>query len=492
MDTIMQHAGSALHNHHPERILQIGEGNFLRAFAAWMINSINNENGAYEGSIVLCQPTPRGHIERFAAQNCLYNVAMRGLVDGKPTETIDLITSVSRCINPYSDYAAFLALARSEDLQVVISNTTEAGISYDANAVYDGTPQPSYPAKLTAFLYERYLAFRRDAKRGLLILPCELIDENGTKLREIVLRRAQDWSLEAGFVQWLDEANQFANTLVDRIVTGFPREQISLYDQKLGYRDELLVTCEPFDLWVIEADEKWKEIFPIEKGKGNVIWTDNVAPYKQRKVRLLNGGHTATALAAYLAGHDTVCDFMRDPLFHSFLTQYLFRDTLPTLDLPQALLKSFASAVLERFSNPYIKHRLLDISLNSISKFSARCLPTMFEYFDRFGTLPGCVVFGLAALIRFYDVVKTEDGYVGHREDGSAYPVRDDEKNLEFFCEVWKSRDLDAVVRAALSNAALWGGCDLSQIPELATKVGAQLHQIEEIGIRIAIGAISR
>lgn len=487
----MQHAGSALHNNHPERILQIGEGNFLRAFADWMINSIN-ENGAYEGSIVLCQPTPRGHIERFATQNCLYNVAMRGLVDGKPTETIDLITSVSRCINPYSDYAAFLALARSEDLQVIISNTTEAGISYDPAAVFDGTPQLSYPAKLTAFLYERYQAFHGDVKRGLLILPCELIDENGTKLRKIVLQHAHDWSLEPGFVQWLDEANQFSDTLVDRIVTGFPRDQISLYDQKLGYRDDLLVTCEPFNLWVIQAGEKWKEIFPIEKGKGNVIWTDNVTPYKQRKVRLLNGGHTATSLAAYLAGHDTVCDFMRDPLFHSFLTQYLFLDTLPTLDLPQSVLKSFASAVLERFSNLYIKHRLLDISLNSVSKFTARCLPTMLEYRDRFGTLPSRVVFGLAALIRFYDVEKTEDGYAGHREDGSSYPVRDDEKNLEFFCEAWKCRDSNAVVQAVLSNASLWDGRDLSQIPDLVEQVQAQLHQIEEIGIRIAIGAISR
>lgn len=491
MDSIVQHAGSALHNNHPERILQIGEGNFLRAFADWMINSIN-ENGSYEGSIVLCQPTPRGHIERFAEQNCLYNVAMRGLVEGKPTETIDLVTSVSRCINPYADYEAFLALARSEDLQVIISNTTEAGIAYDANAVYDGTPQLSYPAKLTAFLYERYKAFGGDVNRGLLILPCELIDDNGTKLRKIVLQHVRDWALEEGFAKWLDEANHFSNTLVDRIVTGFPRDQISLYDQKLGYRDNLLVTCEPFDLWVIEADEKWQKVLPLDKGKGNIIWTDNVTPYKQRKVRLLNGGHTATCLAACVAGHETVCDFMRDPLFHSFLTQYLFNDTLPTLDLPQSVLASFASAVMERFSNPYIQHRLLDISLNSVSKFNARCLPTMLAYLDRFGTLPSHVVFGLTALIRFYDIEKTEDGYMGHREDGSTYLVRDTEENMAFFCEAWKDRDADTAVQKALSNTALWEGRDLSQIPGLVEQVQSQMRQIKEVGIRVAIGAISR
>jgi tagaturonate reductase len=347
---------------YPEKILQFGEGNFLRAFADWMIDKANHQ-GLYRGSVVLCQPLAQGLGPIINSQDGLYTLAMRGIEDGKPVERIQQITSVSRCINPYEDYEALMSLARSADLEVVISNTTEAGISYHAGDKLTDRPPHSFPAKICAFLYERYQHFQGASDKGLLFLPVELIDNNGANLLRIVLQYADEWGLSEEFKTWVKEANHICSTLVDRIVTGYPRDQLDYFAEKLGYEDKTLVTSEIFNLWVIEGKQEWADILPIHKTDAHVLWTDNVTPYKKRKVRILNGGHTSSVLAAYLSGHDIVLEMMNDPVFEKYLDKVLYDEVIPTLDLPKDELVQFAADVKDRFRNPYIKHKLLDISL---------------------------------------------------------------------------------------------------------------------------------
>lgn len=468
-------------NQFPEKILQFGEGNFLRGFADWMID-LANSKGLFQGSIVLCQPIAQGLADSINQQNGLYTLLMRGRENGQAREDTALISSVSRCINPYSDYEALLALARSADLRIIISNTTEAGIAWQAGVACTDTPPASYPGKLTAFLYERFKTFGGTPESGLLILPVELIDDNGTTLRAVVRRHVAEWQLPATFQQWLDTHVCFANTLVDRIVTGFPREEIAEIEQRIGYADKLLVTSELFNLWVIEADTRWAEVLPIAKTAANVIWTDNAAPYKKRKVRILNGGHTSMVLAAWLAGHDTVLDCMQDAVFRNYLRCLLFDEVIPTLDLPRHELEAFAKSVIDRFDNPFIRHRLLDISLNSCSKFAARCLPSLLASQEETSALPPLLTFSFAAFIAFYRGKMQNGKYVGVRADGTSCEIRDDAAVLAFFNSVWNGNDATppAVARAVLSNAALWNGRNLSEVPGLTEAVAANLHSILE------------
>lgn len=468
------------YGNYPETILQFGEGNFLRAFADWMID-LANEDGLFKGSIVLCQPIAPGLADKINAQDGLYTLAMRGIKDGKATEEIRQIKSVSRCINPYADYSALLDIARSKDLKIIISNTTEAGIAYKEGDKLTDTPPSSFPAKVTAFLYERFKAFNGAEEAGLLFLPVELIDANGDKLKEIVLKYAAEWNLPQEFANWINTANKFTNTLVDRIVTGYPKDQLDYFEEKLGYQDDIIVTSEIFNLWVIEGKKEWADILPIDKTKANIIWTDDVKPYKMRKVRILNGGHTATVPAAYLAGHNIVLDFMQDDLFSKYLDTLLFEEVIPTLSLPKEELEAFANAVKERFSNPYIKHKLLDISLNCCSKFNARCLPSLLEYQKKFGKNPKILTFALAAFIKFYDG-KTEDGgFYGVRPNGDKYQIKDSPEVIEFFEKAWK--EPQSIAKATLSNTAFWSGKDLTTIPNLEAEVQAYLDEMKKSGI---------
>lgn len=470
------------HGKHPEKILQFGEGNFLRAFADWMID-LANTGGLYAGSIVLCQPISRGMAETVTRQNGLYTLLMRGRENGKEREETTVISSVSRCINPYEDYEALLAIARSPELEVVISNTTEAGIAYQQGVALEDRPPASYPGKLTAFLYERFKTFGGGAESGLLILPVELIDDNGKALRAIVLRHAGEWGLPEAFIRWLERYVCFASTLVDRIVTGYPREEIRSIEEKLGYTDDLLVTSELFNLWVIEADKRWAGLLPIHKTAANVIWTDNAAPYKKRKVRILNGGHTAMVLGAYLAGHETVLDCMRDDTFKGYLRSLLFDEVIPTLDLPRDELEQFAESVIDRFENPFIRHRLLDIALNSRSKFAARCLPSLLQYRELRGVLPPLLTFSLAAFLLFYKGRMRDGEYRGERFDGTGYVIRDEAAVLEFFDAVWNGPDAadpEAVAAAVLKNKDFWNGRDLAAVPGLVADVAGNLRRLQQ------------
>ncbi|MEM5779679.1 MAG: tagaturonate reductase, partial [Lawsonibacter sp.] len=381
-------------------------------------------------------------------------------------------------------------LARSSDLEVVISNTTEAGISYHAGDRLEDRPPHSFPAKVCAFLHARYQAFGGAKDRGLLFLPVELIDNNGANLKRIVLQYAREWNLSEDFIRWVDEDNHFCSTLVDRIVTGYPRDQLDYFNEKLGYQDDCLVTSEVFNLWVIEGRQEWSEILPIHKTDAHVIWTDNVTPYKKRKVRILNGGHTSTVLAAYLSGHDIVLDMMNDTVFEKFLDKVLYDEVIPTLDLPRDELMAFASAVKDRFRNPYIKHRLLDISLNSCSKWCARCLPSLLGYVEEQGRLPAALTFSLAAFLQFYKGSMVDGVYTGIRADGSTYPIKDDAEVLSFFSDLWSKGTPAEIALAALSNKALWDGRALTQIPGLTDAVSGYLEEMAKRPVRDVVASL--
>ena len=477
-DTIEKKYGN-----YPEKVLQFGEGNFLRAFVDWMIDKANRD-GIYRGSIVLCQPIAQGLKDMINAQDGVYTLAMRGAESGQPVENIEVITSVSRCINPYENYEDLMEIARSADLEVVVSNTTEAGIAYHEGDRLTDRPPVSFPAKVTAFLYERYKAFNGDPQKGLLFLPVELIDNNGAELKRIVLKYAEEWELGQEFTEWVNTANEFTSTLVDRIVTGYPRDEISYFEEKLGYKDNIIDTSELFNLWVIEGDKKWADKLPVHKTDANVIWTDDVKPYKKRKVRILNGAHTSTVLAAYLAGFDIVGDFMKDDTVRTFMNDVIYKEVIPTLDLPKEELESFAAAVNDRFANPYIKHNLLDIALNSCSKFNARCLPSLLGYVEEKGELPKCLTFSLAAFIKFYQGEWKDGVYTGTRKDGTQYPLRDDEAVIRFFADAWAENDAEKTAESVLSNKDFWSGKDLTEVPGLKDAVAGYLKEMDKKEIK--------
>jgi tagaturonate reductase len=469
----------------PERVLQFGEGNFLRAFVDWMIDMANNE-GLFDGSIVLCQPIPGGEsIRRFINdQEGTYTLVMRGEGNGKSVEKTDVITSISRCINAYDDYQEMMKLANSEELRVIVSNTTEAGISYYAGDKLEDCPPSSFPAKITKFLYQRFKHFHGDTTKGLLFLPVELIDNNGGELRKIILQYSDDWGLEEDFKKWVDEANMITSTLVDRIVTGYPKENIQYFEDKLGYEDKVLDTSELFNLWVIEGKKEWKNILPVHKTNANVIWTDDVRPYKKRKVRILNGAHTSTVLAAWMAGYDIVRDFMHDEVFRTFMNQTIFNEVIPTIDLPREDLESFAVDVNDRFNNPYIDHQLLSIALNSVSKFNARCLSSMLDYIEIMNKLPSHLTFSLAALIKFYQGQMKDGKYIGTRADGTCHEIQDDSDVIHFFADIWKNNNVTDITKKVLGNTAFWGGRDLTQISGLEEKVCEYLNKMETTPVK--------
>ncbi|MDR3049317.1 MAG: tagaturonate reductase [Elusimicrobiota bacterium] len=466
----------------PEKILQIGDGNFLRAFSDWMIDEAN-EKGLYKGSVILCAPQSAGKVDMLNEQDGLYTLIMRGIENGVQKSQVRQITSVSRAIKIKDEYKEFLKIAGNPDLEVVISNTTEAGIVYKKEALPPlPLPPSTFPAKMAAFLYERFKLFNGDKSKGLLFLPVELIDNNGDMLKKYILQYAVDWAFGQDFKNWLENSNKFTNTLVDRIVTGFP----TLNDNEaLKYEDKLITAGELFNLWVIEGKKEWADIFPIHKTSANVVWTDDVKPFKKRKVRILNGAHTSTVLAAYLAGHNFVLDFMQDAVFARYLNDLLFEEVIPSLDLARKDLEDFAGSVKDRFSNPYIKHSLLDIALNSCAKFNTRCLPSIIEYQQKSGKIPQRLAFSFAVFIKFYQG-KMEDGkFIGQRENGEPYQIRDNSETIDFFNQLWlKNPTEQESVKAVLSNKTFWEGKDLNQIDGLTQTISQYLKQINQTPIK--------
>ena len=372
----------------PVKVLQFGEGNFLRAFVDYFID-IANEKTDFNGSIALVKPISIGTLfPAFKEQDYRYTVMLRGLVDGEAVEQTRVITSVADAVDAYADYDRYAAYARLDSLRFIVSNTTEAGIVLDESDKLELCPPNTYPGKLTKLLYERAEHFNYAPDKGLIILPVELIDDNGIMLKKCVKALAKVWNLGEKFEQWLEEACVFTSTLVDRIVTGYPRGEDQAIWEKLGYEDRILVTAEPFGLWVIESGKDISQELPLPQCGLPVIYTDNQKPYKQRKVRILNGAHTSFVPAAFQCGYDIVLDAMKDPMILNFMQKTLYDEVIPTLDLPKDDLMAFAEAVTGRFMNPFIKHALLSICLNSVSKWRARCMPSLMVYVERTGKLP--------------------------------------------------------------------------------------------------------
>ncbi len=468
----------------PVRVLQFGEGNFLRAFVDYMID-IANEQGKFDGDIVLVKPIEFGSLDRFHAQECQYTVQLRGIVDGEPKRINRIVTSVSDAVDAYGEYQRYADYAKLDTLRFIVSNTTEAGIVYDDTDRLEMEPPKSYPGKLTKFLYERYKHFNGAEDKGLVMLPVELIDDNGIHLKECVLKLAKLWELEDGFTEWLEKACVFTSTLVDRIVTGYPKDEAEELCKEFGYQDNLIVTGEPFALWVIESAKDISKEFPLPDAGLPVIFTDNQKPYKQRKVRILNGAHTSFVLASYLCGNDIVLESMQDELIFNFMKETIFDEVIPTLTLPKQDLADFANAVITRFNNPYVKHALLSISLNSVSKWRARCMPSFLEYIEKEGKLPTHLTFSLAALMAFYTGTEIRDkALIGHR-DGEEYQILDDAYVLEFFAEN-SSKDAAEYTHAVLSNESFWGQ-DLTKLAGAEAAVAGYMADIRALGMRGAM-----
>lgn len=466
---------------YPERIIQFGEGNFLRAFVDWQIDLLNEHTDLNAG-VVIVRPIASDFPPSLSTQDGLYTTIIRGLNEqGEAVSDARLIRSVNREISAYADYDAFLKLAHNPDMRFVFSNTTEAGISYHAGDKFDDAPAVSYPAKLTRLLFERYTHFNGAADKGWVIIPCELIDYNGDALHELVLRYAQEWALPVEFVTWLNESNTFCSTLVDRIVTGYPRDEAAAIEAELGYKDGFLDTAEHFYLFVIQGPKSLASELRLDKLSLNVLIVDDIKPYKERKVAILNGAHTALVPVAYQAGLDTVGEAMNDAEICAFVEKAIYDEIIPVLDLPRDELESFASAVTGRFRNPYIKHQLLSIALNGMTKFRTRILPQLLAGQKATGKLPARLTFALAALIAFYRAER----------NGEMYPVQDDAHWIERYQQLWaQHRDqlisTSDLVRAVLSVSEHWEQ-DLTQVVGLVEQVSLDLDAILLQGMRKAV-----
>ena len=466
----------------PVKVLQFGEGNFLRAFVDYFID-IANEKADFNGSVALVKPISIGTLfPAFKEQDYRYTVLLRGLVDGQAVEQSRVITSVSDAVDAYADYDAYAAYAKCETLRFIVSNTTEAGIVLDESDKLELCPPNSYPGKLTKLLYERAEHFNYAADKGLIILPVELIDDNGIMLKKCVKALCKLWNLGKKFETWLDEACVFTSTLVDRIVTGYPRGEDQAIWNQLGYEDRILVTAEPFGLWVIESEKDISKELPLPECGLPVIYTDNQKPYKQRKVRILNGAHTSFVPMVFQCGYDYVLDAMNDPMIKTFMQKTLYNEVIPTLTLPKDDLMAFAEAVTGRFMNPYIKHALLSICLNSVSKWRARCMPSLLVYAEKEGKLPEHLTFSLAALMGLYHGGKIVDGKLECIRGGETYTLQDDAAVLEFFAEK-STLPEEEMVKAFLGNESFFGP-DLIKVPGIVESVTSSLKDILARGMK--------
>ena len=503
----------------PEKVLQFGEGGFLRAFVDWQID-IANEKAGFNGSIVIVQPLERGMVDAMNAQDNLYTTVLRGMKDGKPTVETRAITSVSRSINPYTNYDDYIALASSPDLRFIVSNTTEAGIRFDTEldgvpVTLDQKPQKNFPAKVTAFLYKRFQAFKGDTSKGMILIPCELSDQAGLNLRINILRYAEMWQLGPDFIRWFDESCDVCSCLVDRIVPGyFPllskeengKTQAENLCEKLGYEDKLLDSAELFHFWVIESAKPHEDELPLVKAGLSVKWVQNMDYYHTRKVRILNGAHTSSVLAAFLSGcnyvQDIVCAEKVGSGFNTpnasankFMHDVIFNEIIPSIDGDQEDLKGYANDVWTRFQNPFNPHRLIEISLNSVAKYWTRCLPSITQTIAKTGSVPKLLSFSLAALIAFYNgkEIKTDEKgkqYLESKRDEGVYGNYDVPSVLEFFAKLnSETSDAKTIAKRVLSNVDFWKE-DLTKYAGLEESVAKNLADIQTKGMKVALADI--
>lgn len=473
----------------PERVLQFGEGNFLRAFADYWFD-MANEKAGWNGKCVLVQPIAQGLTQLINRQEGLYTLYLRGRQNGEKVDAKRVVSSVSRCLNPYEkqDYDAMMDVAAGEALEYIVSNTTEAGIVYAPSCRLEDCPPASFPAKLTQVLLHRW----RAGRPGVVVLSCELIDNNGKELLRCVNQYIKQWGLEEGFARWVNGDCTFCSTLVDRIVPGRIRDaaEAARLEEENGYRDALIDVGEVFGVWNIEGPEWLAEKLPFRAAGLNCPVVPDVTPYKKRKVRILNGAHTGFVLGAYLAGYDIVRDCMQDDVILGFMNRMLHEEVIPTLPLDRQDLEAFAAAVQDRFNNPFINHELMSITLNSTSKWRARNMPSLLEYAQTAGKLPPCLAMSFAAYIAFYssDIqALTEQGLVCRRPKGNEYTVSDDRWVLEFYYSRRGVSD-ETLVHDVMTNEKMWGQ-DLTLVPGFEQAAAENLRRIRTEGARAAFAA---
>lgn len=465
----------------PERkvkIMQFGEGNFLRAFVEWILQDLNDK-GAIDASVAVVQPMPFGRVKELEKQDGLYTLRLEGIDNGKNVKKSQVIDVIGDCIDPFTEYEKYLSYGESEDLQVIISNTTEAGIAVDATDTDFSVCPKSFPGKLLALLKRRYDRFNGDMSRGLAIVPCELIDDNGDELYRCLTELAKINKMDEKFIKWMQTANHFTSTLVDRIVPGYPKNEIEEIRKETGYIDNNVVKGEIFHLWVLKKEPVVQKYLPADKTGLNVIFADDIHPYKQRKVKILNGSHTALVPVAYLCGIDTVGEAMNDKLISKYVRDFIFDEVNPTINLPADEMTAFASSVIERYKNPYIRHELMSIALNSTTKFKTRLLPTLNDYVKLTGKLPKHLLFSFASIVAFHK------GKRGNED----IALNDDPAYLAKWKQLWAEFDGDyeKLAKAVLGWTEAWD-TDMNKIhPEITATVAKYLKEIETKGMRRAV-----
>lgn len=470
----------------PVTVLQIGEGNFLRGFFDWMMSECIKRN-VFAGSIAVMQPRPSGqaNIARLASQDGLYTLVTRGLEEGTPVSRTEVISVFSKVFDPYTEWEEFKRLAVSPDLRFVVSNTTEAGLSYRPEPLGSG-PILSFPGKIAYLLHLRYTAYPDSTGHGLIFLPCELLERNGEALRDAVLQYADDWGFSDAFKEWVIGHNRFLNSLVDRIVTGYPEEaQAEAWFEEWGYRDSLLCTAEPYHLWAIEAEPELGKLLPFHEAGLNVHFTNDLTPFQQRKVRILNGMHTWMAPLGLLHGVGHVRELLEHEELGARLRVLAGREISPALPYPAEEIEAYVAEVFDRFANPYIVHRLSAIAMNTLSKFRIRLLPSLVWYEGQNQNVPEQLIMGLAGLLRYYKVNRETDGtFTGRDFNGQTYTVSDNVAQLERMAEIWSGvaagEELSRTVRHLLAEEIFWGQ-SLAEWASLADNVTACLTTWERM-----------
>lgn len=461
-----------------EKVIQFGEGNFLRCFFDWQLDIIN-KNTDLNAGVAVVRPIDFDVVPLLDIQDGLYTAIIRGIDErGEVVKDYTVISSINREIPIYKSFQEYLQLAHNPEMRFIVSNTTEAGIAFSAEDRYEDTPQSTFPGKLTRLMHERFLTFNGDMTKGFILMPCELIDYNGEELRKIVLKYADLWNLGEDFKNWLVDGNIWCSTLVDRIVTGYPRGEKEELTKELGYEDNFITTGEYFYLFVIQGP---KDILTRElKLEGlnlNILIVNDLKPYKMRKVGILNGAHTAMVPVSYLYGIDTVREAMENDDIRNFIELAIDEEIIPALDMDEKELKEFKDAVVNRFKNPYVKHMLMDISLNSMAKYKSRILPQVLETYKRTGKLPKRLLFSLAALIRFYK---------GVRENGDTIQLRDDRHHLDMYEDLWQENNYENIVKYVLGLKSHWD-IDLNSVDGMAELVTKYLENIDKNGVERAL-----
>lgn len=464
----------------PVRVLQFGEGNFLRAFVDWQIDKAN-ESGVTDMGIAIVQPiideqqSVLKMIDMMHAQENMYHVYLEGIEKKKPAKDVRLVKSIMDSFNPYTDYAKYESYILSPEVKLVISNTTEAGIRYEEGDDLTAQPPKSFPAKMTALLYKRFKHFGGDPEMGLSIICCELIEDNGTTLHKYILQHAEYHNLGDDFIQWVESACCFCDTLVDRIVPGFPRETIGEIKEEIGYDDNLVVKAELYHLWAIGGAgyERVQRELPLDKAGLHVIFMPSIKQFRDKKVRILNGSHTGMVSIALQMGCETVMDAFKTPAIEKFVNDMVAEEVIPMIEEDQEELKSFAASILERFYNPFIKHMLASIALNSLSKWEARNYPTLKDQWFKCGKIAQHEAFTFAALLSLYS-------------GKSGFEVSDTREYVEFIQSNWDSSDLRTTVAKIVANRDIWIE-DFSVIDGFEECVAGYLGDIERLGMGAAL-----